>query len=355
MAADHHHPRVAPCVSIVICTDGRAAALANTLRCLRYLDGPGFEVCVVRGPTEDGTAEVLAAWEGRIKVAQNPEHNLSVSRNVGIAMAAGEIVAFVDDDGPARARPAGADPRRLRRPAGGRRGRHRDGPHGRAGPVRGAAAGWAAPLHRRQHRLVRPGLPGAPAEPHRGTRAGGGGALRRHHRRRGAGAAVPRRAHPGHAVLPRGLLPPGRGGACARAACPSSTTPTTCRTSPRASAAPCPRAMSGRWPRASPISPRRSPGRWRGRTSRSCRSTTGRPRPGSTARWWRTTPRGSASPPSPWRCGSGWCGHGARPWRPAHMPYAAVAEAGRAPAWDRRCDLPVRWVRGRGVVELRGT
>jgi glycosyltransferase involved in cell wall biosynthesis/GT2 family glycosyltransferase len=83
----------------VICTDGRAEALANTLRCLQHLDGPAFEVCVVRGPTEDGTADVLAAWAGRIKVARNPERNLSVSRNIGIAMAAGEIVAFIDDDG----------------------------------------------------------------------------------------------------------------------------------------------------------------------------------------------------------------------------------------------------------------
>jgi glycogen synthase len=92
-------PPAAPRLSIVICTDGRAAALANTLRCLQYLDGPGFEVCVVRGPTEDGTEEVVAGWEGQIKLGRNPERNLSASRNIGIAMAAGDIVAFVDDDG----------------------------------------------------------------------------------------------------------------------------------------------------------------------------------------------------------------------------------------------------------------
>jgi glycosyltransferase involved in cell wall biosynthesis/GT2 family glycosyltransferase len=63
------------------------------------LDGPAFEVCVVYGPTEDGTAEVLSEWNGRIKVGRNPDHNLSISRNIGIAMAAGEVVAFVDDDG----------------------------------------------------------------------------------------------------------------------------------------------------------------------------------------------------------------------------------------------------------------
>ncbi|TGQ66897.1 MAG: glycosyltransferase [Mesorhizobium sp.] len=88
-----------PRISIVICTDGRAEALANNLHCLQFLDGPEYEVCVVRGPTEDGIAEVLAKWEGRIKVASNPERNLSASRNLGIALAAGDIVAFVDDDG----------------------------------------------------------------------------------------------------------------------------------------------------------------------------------------------------------------------------------------------------------------
>ncbi len=86
-------------VSIIICTDGRASALANTLTCLQQLDGPDFEVCVVQGPTEDGTTEVLGQWGGRIKTARNAERNLSASRNIGIALAAGEIVAFVDDDG----------------------------------------------------------------------------------------------------------------------------------------------------------------------------------------------------------------------------------------------------------------
>ncbi len=86
-------------VSIVICTDGRAAALTNTLDCLQHLDGPEFEVCVVQGPTEDGTTEILASWEGRLKQARNAKRNLSASRNIGIAMAAGDIVAFIDDDG----------------------------------------------------------------------------------------------------------------------------------------------------------------------------------------------------------------------------------------------------------------
>jgi glycogen(starch) synthase len=88
-----------PRFSIIVCTDGRPAALANTLRCLTYLNGPAFEVCVVRGPTEDGVGQVLESWAGTIKVARNPERNLSASRNLGIAMASGDIIAFVDDDG----------------------------------------------------------------------------------------------------------------------------------------------------------------------------------------------------------------------------------------------------------------
>jgi hypothetical protein len=87
-----------PTFSIVIATDGRAGALAELLESLPFLAGPACEVCVVRGPTEDGVADVLAAWEGRIKIRSNPIRNLSISRNIGIAMAAGDIVAFIDDD-----------------------------------------------------------------------------------------------------------------------------------------------------------------------------------------------------------------------------------------------------------------
>jgi GT2 family glycosyltransferase len=88
-----------PRVSIVVPTDTRTEALDNLLSCLRFLDGPEFEVVVVRGPTEEGMAEVLAKWAGAIKLARNPVRNISISRNLGIAMASGDIVALIDDDG----------------------------------------------------------------------------------------------------------------------------------------------------------------------------------------------------------------------------------------------------------------
>jgi glycosyltransferase involved in cell wall biosynthesis/GT2 family glycosyltransferase len=85
-------------VTIVISTDGRRAKLATTLNSLRHLDSFSFEVCVVSGPTPDGTRELLASWPDPIKHVSVEVLNLSVSRNRGIDQAAGDVVAFLDDD-----------------------------------------------------------------------------------------------------------------------------------------------------------------------------------------------------------------------------------------------------------------
>jgi glycogen synthase len=85
-------------VSIVVNTFNRADSLRVLLESFGQLDYDNFEVVVVNGPSTDTTAEVLAEFVGRIKVGSCPERNLSMSRNVGIALAAGEVVAFIDDD-----------------------------------------------------------------------------------------------------------------------------------------------------------------------------------------------------------------------------------------------------------------
>ena len=85
-------------VSIVICTYNRSDYLE---RCLTYLEcqtNPNFEVVVVNGPSTDDTDDVLSRFEARIKVAENPSRNLSVSRNIGIEMSSGDLIAFIDDD-----------------------------------------------------------------------------------------------------------------------------------------------------------------------------------------------------------------------------------------------------------------
>jgi glycosyltransferase involved in cell wall biosynthesis len=85
-------------VSIVICTYNRKDYLERCLDYLSFQSNDNFEVIVVDGPSNDGTDAVLERHSGQIKVVKNVERNLSKSRNLGIDAAAGDIVAFIDDD-----------------------------------------------------------------------------------------------------------------------------------------------------------------------------------------------------------------------------------------------------------------
>jgi glycosyltransferase involved in cell wall biosynthesis/GT2 family glycosyltransferase len=85
-------------VSVVINTYNRGRSLRQTLEALRYQTHPDFEVIVVNGPSTDETEHVLADFAGRVRVYDCPDVHLSKSRNIGIDHAAGEIVAFIDDD-----------------------------------------------------------------------------------------------------------------------------------------------------------------------------------------------------------------------------------------------------------------
>jgi len=85
-------------VSVVINTYNRATTLPQTLLGLAYQTYDNFEVIVVNGPSTDGTAALLSSYAGQIRVVQCPEVHLCKSRNIGISAAAGDLVAFIDDD-----------------------------------------------------------------------------------------------------------------------------------------------------------------------------------------------------------------------------------------------------------------
>lgn len=85
-------------VSIIINTYNRAASLDTALQSLCRLNYPWFEVVVVNGPSTDHTSEVLESHQANIRVGTCADRNLSISRNVGIEMARGDLVAFIDDD-----------------------------------------------------------------------------------------------------------------------------------------------------------------------------------------------------------------------------------------------------------------
>lgn len=84
--------------SVVINSYNRSTSLAVTLDSLRFQNHRRFEVVVVNGPSTDSSSELLARWNDRVKVGSCPVTNLSVSRNIGIAMSSGDVVAFIDDD-----------------------------------------------------------------------------------------------------------------------------------------------------------------------------------------------------------------------------------------------------------------
>lgn len=87
-----------PTASIVINTLNRGRYLNDALLALTGLDYPSFEVIVVNGPSSDNTAEVIDGWRGVVKALDCPDANLSMSRNIGIAAAGGDIICFMDDD-----------------------------------------------------------------------------------------------------------------------------------------------------------------------------------------------------------------------------------------------------------------
>jgi GT2 family glycosyltransferase len=91
-----------PLVSVVLCTRDRPAGAMVTLRGLAALRYDPFEIVVVdNAPSSDATEAAVRAEFGadpRVRYVREPRPGLSVARNCGAAAAAGQIVAFTDDD-----------------------------------------------------------------------------------------------------------------------------------------------------------------------------------------------------------------------------------------------------------------
>ena len=85
-------------ISVVVCTLNRRYSLERTLVALRDQTYPRFEVVVVTGPSTDGTAEMLGRFADRARLVDCREASVGLARNVGVQHAAGDILAFIDDD-----------------------------------------------------------------------------------------------------------------------------------------------------------------------------------------------------------------------------------------------------------------
>jgi O-antigen biosynthesis protein len=89
-----------PHISVVICTYNRPDRLRACMQYLRRQQYPAFEVIVVDNcPKTDAVQRHVAALsDPRFHYVVEPRIGLSRARNRGVSVAAGDVVAFLDDD-----------------------------------------------------------------------------------------------------------------------------------------------------------------------------------------------------------------------------------------------------------------
>jgi O-antigen biosynthesis protein len=85
-----------PKVSVVVCSCNGAQTIAETLAALENLEYPDYEIIVVDDGSTDQTSAIASKHNFRLIRTKN--NGLSVARNLGLEAAAGEIVAYIDDD-----------------------------------------------------------------------------------------------------------------------------------------------------------------------------------------------------------------------------------------------------------------
>jgi GT2 family glycosyltransferase/DNA-binding beta-propeller fold protein YncE len=86
-----------PRVSVVVCAYNAADTLDDCLTSLDQLTYPDYEVILVNDGSRDATPEI-GRRHARVSVVDVPNAGLSAARNVGLAEATGEIIAYTDAD-----------------------------------------------------------------------------------------------------------------------------------------------------------------------------------------------------------------------------------------------------------------
>ncbi len=96
-------------LSVVICTYNRDQHIERALQSLvnQDYDKSAYEIIVVDNNSTDQTAEIIHRFkaqhpEHQIVLAKETQQGLSFARNKGIALAKGDYISYIDDDGIAR-------------------------------------------------------------------------------------------------------------------------------------------------------------------------------------------------------------------------------------------------------------
>ncbi|WP_199321345.1 glycosyltransferase [Microcoleus sp. FACHB-831] len=91
-----------PLVSIAICTADRHIFLKKALNSLEFINYKKIEVIIIDASSTTETSEMLCTLSSQIsckfKYFKSEPRNISYSRNIGIKLASGSIIAFFDDD-----------------------------------------------------------------------------------------------------------------------------------------------------------------------------------------------------------------------------------------------------------------
>jgi GT2 family glycosyltransferase len=86
-----------PKVSVVICAYNAASTLEDCLSSLERMTYPNFEVIVINDGSKDATGEIARRHPSMLLI-EVPNGGLSAARNIGLAHASGDIVAYTDAD-----------------------------------------------------------------------------------------------------------------------------------------------------------------------------------------------------------------------------------------------------------------
>jgi GT2 family glycosyltransferase len=87
-----------PPVSVVVCSYNGSKTLDACLRSLLEIDYPDYEVILVDDGSTDGTRAIAERYAPSVRTIYQENLGLSTARNVGLAAATGEVIAYTDSD-----------------------------------------------------------------------------------------------------------------------------------------------------------------------------------------------------------------------------------------------------------------
>ena len=85
-------------VTVLVPTFNRANYIAECLDSLLAQTMPALEIIVIDDGSEDGTAQLLKSYEGRIRYVRKENGGKPTAVNLGLSLAQGELIWIFDDD-----------------------------------------------------------------------------------------------------------------------------------------------------------------------------------------------------------------------------------------------------------------